>query len=189
MKRSPIFYIIGLVIIVLAGYLMFTRYKSDSSGINKEPKIEIDRTTSKPDLSNGTFTFDDLKVTLQKGSAETSLPDNPAITQNTTLTDKIAYGDLNNDKKEDAAALFVQEGAGTGVFMYIAAYVSGTVKYNGSNAIYIGDRINPLSISIENEVIKVRYLDRKEGEPFTKAPSEENTKSFIYVNGELKELK
>jgi hypothetical protein len=189
MNRSPIFYIIGLAIVVLAGYLLFTKFKSDTSGINKEPKIEIDRTTSKPDLSNGTFTFEDIKVTLQKGSAETSLPDNPVISQTTTLTDKIAYGDLNNDNKEDAAALFVQEGAGTGVFMYVAAYVSGTVRYNGSNAIFIGDRINPQSISIDNEVIKVTYLDRKEGEPFTKAPSEQNTKSFIFVNGELKELK
>lgn len=189
MNKSPIFYIIGAVIVLLLGYLVFTNFKDNSSNINGEPKIQIDRTTSKPDLSNGTFIFDDLKITLENGTAETTLPDNGALSQTTTLTDKIAYGDLNRDNKEDAAALFVQEGAGTGIFMYVAAYVSGTVKYNGSNAIFIGDRLIPQNISINNEVIKVTYLDRKEGEPFTATPTEENTKSFIFVNGELKELK
>jgi hypothetical protein len=188
MNKSPIFYIIGLVIVVLLGYLLFTKYNGNT-GTKEEPKIQIDRTTSKPDLSNALFTFDDVKIQLDKGKAETTLPDNSRITQTTTLTDKIAYGDLNRDNKEDASALFVQEGAGTGVFVYIAAYVSGTVRYNGTNAIYIGDRIIVQSITINNEVIKVEYLDRKEGEPFTATPTELTTRSFIYVNGELKEIK
>jgi hypothetical protein len=189
MNKSPIFYIIGAIIIVLLGYLLFTKYNDRSSNLNNEPKIEIDHTTSRPDLSKGTFVFEGIKVNLENGRAETQLPDNSALSQTTILTDKIAYGDLNHDNKEDAVALFVQEGAGTGVFMYVAAYVSGTVRYNGSNAIYIGDRLIPQNITINNEVIKVIYLDRKEGEPFTATPTEVNTKSFIFVDGELKELK
>lgn len=189
MNKSPIFYIIGAVIILLLGYLLITKFKNNSSNVRDEPKIQIDRTTSKPDLSKGTFIFDDINISLENGKAETNLSENGTLSQTTTLSDKIAYGDLNRDNKEDAAALFVQEGAGTGIFMYVAAYVSGTVRYNGSNAIYIGDRLIPQSIFIDNEVIKVVYLDRKEGEPFTTTPTEVNTRSYIFVNGELKELK
>ncbi len=181
-------YIWGLIILILIGAGVLYYKKSPNSPKNQEPKIEIDHTTSRPDISNATFNFEDQDVTLKNGEAETEIP-NSNITQSTTLTDKVAYGDLNNDKKEDAAGLFVLEGAGTGIFTYIAAYVSGTVRYNGTNSIFIGDRISPQSISIANGVVTVNYLDRKDSEPFSATPTVPTSKSFVFVNGELKELK
>lgn len=180
-----------ILLVLVIGGIFYLKHSANNSSSNPNdlPKIEIDHTTSKPDLTNGTFIFDDSNITLKGGKADTEVAPGSQEVQTTTLTDKIAYGDLNNDSKEDAAAVFVQEGAGTGVFIYVGAYVSGTVRYNGSNTIFVGDRINPQSITINKGVITLSYLDRKEDEPLSATPSVSKTQSFVYINGELKEIK
>ncbi len=107
--------------------------------------------------------------------------------EETTILDAKGSGDINNDGKQDAVVLLSQSGAGSGIFIYAAAYVSGPLNYKGSNAVFIGDRISPQSVSISNGIITIHYLDRKPDEPYAADPTIPTTKQLIYQNGELVE--
>jgi len=139
----------------------------------------------RPDFSNATFIFDEELVTLEDGRREKELAPGSAIKEEIALTDFTAYGDINNDKKIDATVIFIQSGGGSGVFIYLAGYVSGPVTYKGTNAIFIGDRITPKSVSIDKQAITLNYLDRKPDEPFAAEPTVPTAKSFEYRDGIL----
>ncbi|MDQ3089783.1 MAG: hypothetical protein M3Q24_01340 [bacterium] len=187
MNLQKVLLILGVIAALVAGYVIYNKNPEITTS-NKEPEIKIDNTTKRPDLSNATFTFDNERVTLKNGEDNSPLSDNPNISQTTTLTDKVAYGDLNGDQKEDAVALLVQSGAGTGIFVYIGAYVSGSVRYSGSNTIFVGDRIIPQSIDIDKNIITVNYLDREEDEPLAATPTKSVIKTYVYIGGELKSI-
>src|SRR5690348_2660267 len=120
--------IIVLIILLGGGWYWYSQHNQETT-----PPVKVAPTTTHPDPSGATFLFDDGPITLTKGSATTNVTPNGEITQDTTLTDNIAYGDLNGDGKTDAAVLLVQSGSGSGVFLYVAAYLSGNVAYKGSN--------------------------------------------------------
>lgn len=128
------------------------------------------------------------KNTSASFKPEPVLSDFTDIEGELTLLKERAYGDLNNDDKTDTAVLIAESGGGSGVFIYVASYVSGPVNYKGSNSVFIGDRISPKSLSITNGVVKVEYLDRKEDEPFAAEPTVPKTLELRYKNGELSEL-
>ena len=138
-----------------------------------------------PDASSATFTFDDgSKVTLSKGKGQSN--DQGDNVQTTLLTVK-GYGDLNGDGKNDAVLFLSQDGGGSGLFIYAAAFVSGPVGYKGTNAVFLGDRISPQSVSISHSVATVNYLDRKPDEPFSADPTVPTSKQFSYQNGQFVE--
>jgi hypothetical protein len=57
--------------------------------------------------------------------------------------------------------------------------------YQGTNAIFLGDRIAPQSTVIEDGKIIVNYADRKPDEPFTIQPTVGVSKTAWVVNGVL----
>ncbi|MHB0977943.1 MAG: hypothetical protein ACYC1K_00840 [Minisyncoccota bacterium] len=173
--------IIILIIIAGVGIWYVINRNSDSDTNNPQPVS----TTSRPDASNATFIFDDESITLKKGLHEQEIAPNSALTQETTLTDIIDYGDINGDKKDDAVVVLKQTSGGSGVFIYLAAYVSGPVNYKGTNAVFIGDRIEPESVSTKNGLVTLNYLNRKPNEAFSSKPTVSVTQQFIYKNGEL----
>jgi len=141
------------------------------------------------------FFMRDDKVEVNTGgdtAGETFRPDPsqavfPGIEGEITLLEERAYGDINNDEKIDTVVFLAESGGGSGVFIYAAAYVSGPVNYKGTNAIFLGDRIAPQSISIANGAVTVRYLDRNEDEPLAAEPTISAAKVFTYQGGELVE--
>lgn len=164
---------------VVAGLAIFY-FMRDKSTSEKVTPTENESRNFRPDPSNATFIIDDEKITLSKGQEITS-------TEETSLLDKFAYGDINGDGKVDTALFLVQSGGGSGTFIYLGAYISGPVNYKGSNTVFIGDRISPQSISVSKGVITVKYLERKENEPLAAEPTVSVTKQFVYTNGELVE--
>lgn len=178
-----------IILIIIAILGIWFVFKQASNVSTKSETSSTNDSVAHPNPSNATFTFEDGPITLSKGQNEQQIIPGGELTQDTTLTSTIGYGDLNNDKKEDAAVVLVQSGGGSGVFVYVAAYVSGPLDYKGSNAVFVGDRINPKSISINNGIISFNYLDRKSNEPFATEPSVPITKQFVYSNGTLAEKK
>lgn len=154
-----------LIVVIIGTIAFFFLNKSEDVNVEKENK-PAQTENFKPDPSLASFS---------------------GIENSATILDDKAYGDLNNDDKEDVAVLLAETGGGSGVFIHIAAYVSGPVNYKGTNAMFLGDRIAPQSISISNGVITVNYLDRKEDEPFAAEPTVKTFKQFVYKNGELVE--
>ena len=175
-----------LLLIVIIGVIL--GYFALRDETKENAPAESMSTTSdgfRPNPSNATFIFDEELVTLEGGRREKELAPGSAIKEEIALTDFTAYGDINNDKKIDAAVILIQSGGGSGVFIYLAGYISGPVTYKGTNVIFIGDRITPQSISIEGQTITVNYLDRKSDEPFAAEPTVPTTKSFEYRGGIL----
>ena len=181
--------ILPAILILIAIFVIWFVFKqaSNVSPTNNQTMQPLNVSLTHPDPSNATFTIDNQPITLSKGTNEEDIIPGGELTQDTNLTNLIAYGDLNGDKKDDAAVVLIQSGSGSGVFIYIAAYVSGLLNYKGSNAIFIGDRIDPKSISISNGVITFNYLDRKPDEPYAADPTVPTSKQFVYSNGTLVE--
>jgi hypothetical protein len=167
-----------LIIIILGTWYIFRNNSSKGSSdtvINSNPIVN-----GHPDASNATFTFDDGTVTLHKGTATIVSPDDKSIKIETDLDKVVGYGDMNNDKKEDAAVILMQSGGGSGVFSYLAGFVSGPIAYKGTNAVFIGDRIQVKSVSIKGAKITITYLDRKDNEPYAADPTVLTTKTFTF---------
>lgn len=60
----------------------------------------------------------------------------------------------------------------------MAAVLEGNGNYQGTNAVFIGDRIAIQSISISDQLITVTYLDRAEDEPMSAEPTVERTQQY-----------
>ncbi len=176
--------IITTVFIVVAVFLYTAR---NSFLANKAVPGTGEHESFRPDPSSATFIFDDELVTLSAGRNESIVAPGSALLEETILMDQFAYGDINADGKEDTALLLARYGAGSGTFIYAAAFVSGPVTYRGSKAIFIGDRIAPQSISINEGVVTVIYLDRGPGEALAAEPTIMVSKQFVYRAGEFKE--
>ncbi|MBX4189201.1 YdgA family protein [Candidatus Parcubacteria bacterium] len=184
MKKAAII----VVLVVIAGIGgWYLGHRREATSTKQEP-VKVAPTVDHPDASNATFLFEDGPVTLKKGAATTDVTPNGEVTQDTTLTDDIAYGDINKDGKTDTAVLLVQSGSGSGIFLYVGAYLSGVVTYKGSNTVFIGDRVTPKSVSVDKSgVITVTYLDRRANEPLAADPTVLTTKRFVYANSQLEE--
>ncbi len=168
-----------LLLIVLAALGIF--FWGRSGDVNVEQKNEPTENTSfKPDPANASFKFDDETITLSSGKTASD-------GEEFSILDEPTYGDINNDNKEDSVVLLTRSGGGSGIFVYVAAYVSGPVSYKGTNAIFIGDRIAPENVSIKNGVITIFYLDRGPDEAFAAEPTIKSSLELGYKNGELVE--
>ena len=177
-----------IIIIILVGVtVLFYAMRNDFSVNDTGTSVVSENGVFRPDPSNATFTFDDGLITLSAGRNERSLTPGSARTEETVLMDEFAYGDINRDGKDDTLLLLARYGAGSGTFIYVAAFVSGPVTYRGSRTFFIGDRIAPQSISINGETVIVKYLDRGPDEALAAEPTVQMSKQFIYKNGELVE--
>ena len=171
-----------IIVVIVVGLGYFALRNGTNEAVPGEPVVNDG---FRPDPSNAIFIFDEGPITLKEGRREVEVAPGSAMKEETLLTDFVGYGDLNNDGKNDAAAILVQSGGASGVFIYLAGYVSGPVTYKGTNAIFLGDRVTPKSISINDGAITVNYLDRKEGEPFAAEPTVSVTRNFQYQGGTL----
>lgn len=168
-----------LLLIIVAAVGIFLWGKSQDVKVENEP-TPTQGASFKPDPRNAAFKFDDETIALSSGKAVSA-------GEEISIFAEPAYGDLNNDGKQDSVVLLTRSGGGSGVFVYAAAYVSGPVNYKGSNAVFIGDRIAPEKITIRNGTIVVSYLDRSPDEAFAAEPTIESSLELVYRNGELVE--
>lgn len=180
MKTLLALLVVGIIVVGIGWVLFFGQSNNVANPINTEENVGF-----RPDPANGTYLFNDGPITLSNGRAEMEIAPNSAFAEEILITEHIAYGDLNNDSKEDSVAILIQSGGGSGVFVYLASLVSGLVRYKGTNALFLGDRIAPSNIIVEHGVITVSYLDREPNEPFAAEPTVLTTKQFIYQGGEL----
>lgn len=170
-----------IVLVLLIGALVALFFFKDESGKVRNENTPEQGASFNPDPSNASFDFNNETIVLSQGKRVTSTG------EETMLLDQTGRGDLNGDGKEDTAVFLARIGGGSGVFIHVAAYVSGPVNYKGTNTIFIGDRVAPQSISIENGVLTATFLDRAEDEPYAAEPTVSVTKEFIYQNGTLEE--
>ena len=137
-----------------------------------------------PDYKNATYLIEGSFVTLDNGFFEVESAPGSATKITTRYFGNEAIGDLNGDGKNDVAFLLTQTSGGSGTFFYVVTALQTESGVEGTNAIFLGDRIAPHTTRIENGIITVNYADRNPGEPFTTQPSLGVSK-YLKVNGSV----
>lgn len=179
-----------LLLIVLSLFAYIVKNNSSHKEPNKFININASATSTKNinfDPLNFTYDIEGERIVLVDGTSTVDIVPGSAEKLETTVFDKPAIGDLNNDNKNDAGILLVQDSGGTGLFYYIVAVTNEFGVIKNTNSVFIGDRIEPLSIDIKNNKIVFVYVDRNLNEPMTAEPTVKITKVFKVMNNELKE--
>jgi hypothetical protein len=131
-----------------------------------------------PTLANLTYDIEGTKIILVEGTGMVGA-------RKTLLSDYGAWGDLNGNGTPDAAVVLVDQPGGTGMFYYVVGVVDQNNVRKATNAILLGDRIKLQSVAVANNVITVKLLDRKAGDPMTAEPTVAKTLTFHFANGFL----
>jgi hypothetical protein len=140
------------------------------------------------DPLNATYSIEGHPVHLQDGRSEMATTSHSATTMKARAYGKTVYGDLNGNGNEDAAILLIHDLGGSGTFFYVAGALNIDGKYQGTNAVLLGDRITPRDLQIQNGVLIVKYADRRPGEPMTAPPSVLISKYLILKGAQLESV-
>lgn len=173
-----------LVIVLLSGiFLLF----GGQNRVRIEPAPEEPQTVEFDPL-NASYLIEGRIITLLNGRAETPAGTESDTAIATTISGEPARGDISSDGQDDAALILIQDPGGTGTFYYVAAALSSKIGAKGTDAIFLGDRIAPKKIEIQNGQIIVNYLERSPEEPMASPPSIEKKKILVLKGEVLQEI-
>ena len=88
------------------------------------------------------------------------------------------YGDLNGDGLDDAVLFLQCNTGGSGTFYYAAVCLYNGLRWRGTSAVFLGDRIIPQRIDINNGIVIVHYLRRMPDEPMSASAKVEMSKTL-----------
>lgn len=156
MKKVSI--ILIAVILIIIGFVIYRTNLTDQP--------------VKQDLSHdGIYTIAGQKVTLKHGVSEKGV----------RYFGNDLQHDLNEDGRLDTVFFITHETGGSGTFYYIVARLDTTNGPVGSDAVFLGDRISPQTITLDEgkttqgtnrkNVIVANYVERNPGESFVVPPS------------------
>lgn len=167
--------------VIILGFLVWLTYPylKKSASVGRMENI---------DPLNTTYTIEGKDVKWVNGKAEEYVAPNSVSKVVTTVFGKPSYGDLNADGLKDAVTLATQDAGGSGTFYYALVAINKDGKYQGLNAILLGDRIAPQSVLIKDNVASVNFAERAQGEPMTTAPSVGATKYLVVNQDKVQEF-
>lgn len=134
------------------------------------------------------YMIDGIPVVLVGGYAEQETAPGSASKTITRYFGNEAEGDLNGDGVSDVAFLLTQETGGSGTFYYVVSALKTDSGYQGTNAVFLGDRIAPQGTEIRDGEIIVDFATRRDNEPMAAVPSVGVSKYVKLVSGELMEI-
>ena len=124
------------------------------------------------------------KAPLKQGAYEEAIPDSSGKTM-VKLGAQTAFGDLDGNGSEDAAAILQTSSGGSGDSTYVAAVLNEAGAAKPVASVYLGDRIVVKSLAIAGGKITATWLDRKPSDPMSSAPSVETSKEFTLQGDKL----
>ena len=149
--------------------------------------VATERSATSP--LNATYEVDGQAIKLLDGRREVQAAPGSVTRITTFVFGRPVFGDLDGDGDDDAALFLVQQPGGSGTFYYVAAALKLKGAYQGTNAVFLGDRIAPQTLRISNGVIIADYADRREGEPMATSPSVGKSMYLTIRKGVLEEIK
>jgi heat shock protein HslJ len=134
--------------------------------------------TGETKTTSGTLTADDLKngeyqtefsssgkIKLHNGLYKEKIVPDSSTELVVTLSDKMAFGDLNGDGEKDAAVILITNPGGSGTFRYLAAVINQNGSPNHVASQLLGDRIKVKSLSIRSGEITVEMITHGPSDP------------------------
>ena len=164
--KKPISFFFALAIIIgcaTAAFLIVYNY--DLIPRIGEESGEPSPTPPKDETAGNKLTLEELmnaeyyvityeeKAQLENGYYQRDYGGLPSGLEVIVLENNIAFGDLNSDKKEDAAVIVYSSGGGTGTFRELAVVINKDGDPYYLTSTYLGDRVKINSISINSGII------------------------------------
>ena len=101
-----------------------------------------------------------------------------------TFIDHYAFGDLDSDGVEDAAALLAENSGGSGTFIYLAAVLNRNGNPQNRATTLLGDRVQVNFLSIEEGEIVVDMITHGPDDPMC-CPTQQVVQTYELRDGEL----
>jgi hypothetical protein len=155
--------VIGVIAVVaLVGFIRFN--SANRADVLGDPGLSTK-------VTNLVVTIGDRTFRMSNGfAAQQAVPG--SATQNTVrVIGEPALGDVNRDGHRDAALLIENDPGGGGRFYYAVLAVNESGSYRATNALLMGDRIEPLTVDFLDLRFVYNYFDRQPGESVTARPS------------------
>jgi hypothetical protein len=127
--------------------------------------------TGAADPMNAVYRIDGKPVRLVDGAAEESGAPGSAIRVRTVVFGRPVSGDLDDDGDDDAVSWLRRESGASGTFYYIVAALNDGGRFQGTEAVLLGDRIAPQALAIRNGVVEAKFADRRRAEAMTVPPT------------------
>ena len=124
------------------------------------------------------------KVRLVNGLYKEKLVPNSATELVITLSDKVAYGDLNGDGKEDAAVILITNSGGSGTFRYLAVVLDQKGAPNHAASLFLGDRVKVRSLSVSSGKIVLKMRTHTPNDPMC-CPTLDMTRNYLLQGNTL----
>ena len=161
-RMRQAFLVVMLVFVALVGFIWFNSTKR--AHVLDDPGLSTK-------VTNLVVTIGDRTFRMSNGfAAQQAVPG--SATQNTIrVIGEPALGDVNRDGHRDAALLIENDPGGGGRFYYAVLAVTESGSYRATNALLMGDRIEPLTVDFLDLRFVYNYLARRSGEPMTERPS------------------
>ena len=169
-------FVILAVIILIGVFFVFRNYKPAEN-----EQVSNEQNSLAQDYKNATYEIEGEKIQLQNGASQ-----NDSTT--TSFFGNEAEGDLDGNGTTDVAFLLAQDGGGSGIFYYIVVALKTNSGYQGTNAVFLGDRIAPQTTEIHGNELVVNYAERRADEPMTAEPSVGVSKYLKVSDGRLSEI-
>jgi hypothetical protein len=135
-------------------------------GIDEGAQGPTSRTIGTVDYANATYRIESEIVTLSRGTRSLPAALGSATQRVTRLSGHPGCGRLG--KKPAAAVFIADDSGGSGTYFYVGVALADGPAIN---AVFLGDRIAPLSIAFRNNNNVVTYLDRKPNDPMAAKPT------------------
>lgn len=175
MKTSKIILIIiGVIVVIAATVFVAGGYKFGGNGSENGDTNLPNNTGNNSQVKayDATYKINGQEVKLENGIASTDSAPGSASKTVTKYFGNDVKGDFDKDGTEDTAFLVTQTTGGSGVFYYVTTLLNKKSGKVGVDAVLLGDRIAPQSMSVgPNNTVVVNYADRNPGESFSTQPS------------------
>ena len=167
--------VIGVLVgaVAIAGFI---RFNFTSGG-----DVVSDRKSS-PEISDLTITIGTQEFAMSDGVAVIP-PSQGSETANTLrLIGAPVMGDSDGDGNPDAALLVQHDPGGSGTFYYAVVAINDGGSYRASNALLLGDRIEPRAVEFADGRFVYTYAERKPGDAMSERGTVEKSVTVTVDN-------
>lgn len=172
------------VLILLAGFVV---YISIFLGEHETALPDEARFSLPTNPLDATYRIEGEEVTLAQGVAEVSAaPGSASVVRTEVVGEPIVLQGMQEGSEVYALTL-QQVTGGTGVFYYAALALKDEDGFLGSEAVYLGNRIENIALSPWGELVRVSYVGRATSTSFAEAPDQEVIRYFYVLGASLLE--
>lgn len=158
--------VLGILVgaVAIAGFIRFNFTNGGDVLGDRQPS---------PGIADLAITIDDQTFVMTDGVAETAAQPGSATKNIVRIVGDPVAGDADGDGDPDAALLIQNDPGGSGTFCYAVVAINEVGSHHASNAVPLGDRIDPRTIALKDGHFFYSYLERAPGESMADRPSVE----------------